>query len=144
MSPEKESPLFIKFFFFAFLDEDSALRASMQTRSAMHSKSLQNNDYYSSVRIAEKIARRYLLTQKTQFQVTYHNGWESAMPIKIDGWLAFKRVASMEELFAWIWIEIVGLDRPTLARSLSITEGTLVSRLESALRKFSQVEKSMR
>lgn len=141
MTAEKESLAYTKFFFFAFLDEESALRASVETRSATLSKTSSAANIWPSLAVAEKIATRYLLTQQTQFKVTYHNGWESALPIHVDSWLSFKRVATFEELFAWIWVELVGLDRVVVSRSLGLSEGTLLSRLESGLRKFSNLQK---
>jgi hypothetical protein len=130
---DKEIRAIILFFFFSFLDDRLAKKAS----------SLAVDLFFSNMRAAPQadptevvVKICYSIWKKMNgnslrgnFKHDSTNGLSIPSTVDINLWKAFQKIASEEDLLAAIFVKILKLNESKVSHALEISDGTLTSRL---------------
>ena len=127
----------LKFFFYAFLDEELALKTALSAQGEFTRKiESQVDPRHLVIQITDKLSKKFRPHGLFQPRLTFQNGWESSETIDISVWMAFCNHSAPDEYHSIIWIYFLGYSIFDVAAALSVPVGTIKFRLSQNLREL--------
>ena len=125
------------FFFYAFLDEALATKATLKAVGKFQSvKSDQETDslivYYTRL-IWDQYRNKFV---KGRLRLTANKGWLPPDGSELSSWKEFQKQAEDDEILAVIWSHILEIDDANVSRGLGVTKGTVRFRAARGLRRL--------
>lgn len=139
---EKDIKKIFLFFYYNFLNVDKAVEFS---RKITFKNTLQSLSFENSSNAIELIKASMRILSKAQERMTLHTHLVKDLRIHHfsdfhnDIWRDFIRTTPEDEYLALIWLHVIKLDMPTVAKGLNISEGTLRYRVSRALKKLVEI-----
>ncbi len=136
--------LIAKFFFFALLDEELAVRL---TNKAVHRLARRRRLEHASeekflaqvVRVTDDIIRSEKKTKAPlRPNLSYKLGFKKPEDFDLSAWMDFHKGSQAPEMWAVIWVHILGLKPEVVAEGLGETLGTVRYRTSQGVRQLGQ------
>lgn len=132
------------FFFFAFLDEKTALSAAAAAVAKLKARlrravgaSDASGASDANVAMVEICAALFENEKKRitrgKLALTFESGWSLPDHFELAPWARFHKDASDEELLALLFARVIGASESEIARALGISEGTARYRIGRAV-----------
>lgn len=118
------------FFFFAILDEETALRASEKTIAQLKSKKESSVNDSLLCRVLARNFGQYSPETKNE------SSWVEASRVDIETWFKFHRESDRNEITVIILSCILGFDDKDIASGLGASLGTIRYRISKGIRRL--------
>lgn len=132
-----------KFYFFAFADEELALKASQEAFNQVQKDAKQGKKgevaLTELILVGHEFYQKYLPKKDHPPRVSFHSGWEAPQQFEIAPWLEFKKRAHPDEIFVYIWQFILQASTESLASALGVSLGTILFRLAQSSKTMGQI-----
>lgn len=131
------------FFFFAFLDERVALRATFRAldelgKSKISDDQTEKNGSSRSAHLIAIMHKNWKHHQKTKAHLVTENivasGWDVPAHLDLGPWKQFLKQAVPNDVLVVIWSQILNFQTPEIAAGLGISPGTVQYRLSNGLK----------
>ncbi len=135
----------VKFFFFALLDEDQAIKVS---RSAI-------GEYIRKVKDGPKdnprsIEKNKLIVEITHkwfkkvegklirghAEISFEKGWQKSPLLDFSSWMSFHKEVQFDDLLCVIWIHLLKIEEEAVAEVLGVSPATVLYRVSRGARQL--------
>ncbi len=139
----KEIKTIAKFFFFALLDENRALKVSRSAVGEFLRKVREFHEDEDKTQLVCDLTYKYFQKEKKLLarghsEVSFEKGWKKSPLLDFSIWLNFHKEAKYEDMICVIWVHVLELPVDVIAKTLMISPSSVLYRVSKGVRLMGQ------
>ena len=132
-----------RFFFFALLDENKALKVSRAVVGQFLRKIREQHSPEDRIQLVCDLTHDFFEKEKKSLvrghsEISFEKGWTKSPLLDFSIWLKFHKESKYEELICVIWVHILEIPVSVVSKTLMISPSSVLYRVSRGVRLLSQ------